>query len=98
MYKCFTEFHPLWIEFIKLGPSKQEAFSVKLKRFKFRWSFKTTPIERHGDYATTRRSLFVQFGNFVVTILWHWNPIPEWSLELLEECRLKGQNVRRIIR
>lgn len=90
MYYCFNELHPLWFEFIHLTPSPKEAFNIKRKKIRLRAKYRKIPIERHGDFATTHRQLFVQLNNFVVVIMQHWNPLPKWSLELLAAARKAG--------
>lgn len=87
MYYCFTEFHPFWLEVIKLKVGKKKRWQ---KRGGLRWRFGKLDESRHGDYATTKLSLMIQINSYYINFLWHWNPVPEWSLEVLERCRRAG--------
>lgn len=77
-YVPLYEFYPLVIELIhiKLG-------HLPKKRFYFSWRWRVRPDNRCGDFATSKRVLFVQFNSIIITIAQGWNPIPKWSRDFL---------------
>jgi len=90
MYYCCTELHPFWLEFMHL----------RLSPLRKRWKrvVKLTFARRKKDdlrrpIGVVRWSAMLQIGSFVLVILKHWTPLPDWSAERLNIQRRNGRRM-----